>query len=76
MNCPNCGKDTRVVWSFPYPNRVVRQRQCKSCRYRFSTEEYFVNDDIGRANVREYRKILKERRNEQNNPDRTIDPRR
>ncbi|MBQ8893389.1 MAG: hypothetical protein IJ043_03160 [Clostridia bacterium] len=39
MNCPNCGGNTRVVYSTKGVDQVLRYRKCYGCRFRFKTIE-------------------------------------
>jgi transcriptional repressor NrdR len=46
MNCPHCGKSSRVVDSRPVPQGIRRRRECLSCRRRFTTYEKVVVADL------------------------------
>jgi len=39
MNCPYCGKDTRVTNKRDSPEGVRRRRECLGCKKRFTTYE-------------------------------------
>jgi len=39
MECPYCGKDTRVIDSRPIHEGIRRRRQCLACEHRFTTHE-------------------------------------
>ena len=39
MECPKCGRESRVLDSRPEPNQVRRRRKCRSCDERFTTVE-------------------------------------
>lgn len=53
MDCPECGADTRVVETAPYPNRVRRRRECEACGHRFTTREGPVVPDEAWAKMLE-----------------------
>jgi len=39
MKCPKCGSPTRVFRTTALSAAVVRERICKECQHKFSTEE-------------------------------------
>lgn len=56
MTCPICGEKTKVVDSRCDDGETVyRRRECKSCHYRFTTEEVEVDlkDYTGKINRKE-----------------------
>lgn len=44
MDCPECGGETSVVETVPYPDRVRRRRECQKCGERFTTKEASLLD--------------------------------
>lgn len=44
MDCPECGGETSVVETVPYPDRVRRRRECQECGERFTTKEASLLD--------------------------------
>ena len=45
MDCPNCGNQTNIVVESRHVNACIRRRrECKKCRYRFSTFEGLIED--------------------------------
>ena len=42
MNCPCCGRETRIIDSRPNSEGVRRRHRCMECGYRFSTMETIV----------------------------------
>lgn len=46
MHCPNCNRETSVVDTRrSEDNSMRRRRECKQCRYRFTTTEQLVPED-------------------------------
>lgn len=43
MECPECGENTGVTNSRKYAGAVYRRRECKSCHFRFWTEEIEID---------------------------------
>lgn len=45
MECPECDNRTRVLDSRRYAGAVYRKRECKTCHFRFWTEELEIEED-------------------------------
>lgn len=44
MTCPICGEKTKVINSRCFDGATIyRRRECKSCHYRFTTEEVEID---------------------------------
>lgn len=46
MQCPYCGRDSRVVDSRPIPDGIRRRRECATCGRRFTTHERLAPVEI------------------------------
>lgn len=45
MECPECEGNSKVIDSRKYAGTVYRKRECKTCRFRFWTEETEIEND-------------------------------
>lgn len=64
MRCPECGNSSRVLDSKKYEKAVYRKRECKTCRFRYWTEELEIDidSDALKGMRAEYRKKKKSRK--------------
>ena len=46
MQCPYCGRDSKVVDSRPIPDGIRRRRECTACGRRFTTHERLAPVEI------------------------------
>ncbi len=46
MQCPYCGRDSKVVDSRPIPDGIRRRRECTACGRRFTTPERLAPVEI------------------------------
>lgn len=46
MECPECGKNTKVLESRKYAGGVYRRRKCIECGFMFWTEEIEMEDNL------------------------------
>lgn len=62
MTCPICGGDTKVRITMSNVDNNLRQRQCRICGYRFTTEEV-ENPNISALLFKIHNERRKKRRN-------------
>jgi transcriptional regulator NrdR family protein len=58
MKCPECGGDSCVISSRPFPDRVMRRRRCVKCGQRWSTGEFHVDRYMSKTVLAILRKFL------------------
>ena len=63
MICPECREETKVIDARPSSKGTFRRRrQCRSCGYRFTTREYYVDPlpvEAVKITRREFKVLLK-----------------
>lgn len=64
MNCPKCGKKSKIIETRQVPEKVVRLHRCWSCEHEFITMEVYVTKETGKIALSEGRKNIRRSKKE------------